>query len=44
MWLGQHYDKYLNLGKAGTGPKYSYIRIRDYFKYEKNINPNLKSL
>jgi len=39
MWLGQHYDKHIPLGKAGTGPKYSYIRIRDYFKYEKNINP-----
>ena len=39
MWLGQHYERHLPLGKAGTGPKYSYIRIRDYFKYEKNINP-----
>lgn len=39
MWLGQHYDNHLSLALAGTGPKYSYIRIRDYFKYEKNINP-----
>ena len=39
MWLGQHYDKHIPLGKAGTGPKYSYIRIRDYFKYQNETDP-----
>lgn len=39
MWLGQHYDKHIPLGKAGTGPKYSHIRIRDYFKYQNETDP-----
>jgi len=39
LWLGSNYNNHLNFGLSGTGPKYSYIQIRDYFKYAKNINP-----
>jgi len=39
LWLGEHYDKHFTFGQSGSGPKYSYIQIRDYFKYSKNINP-----
>jgi len=39
FWLGEYYDKHVKLAEAGSGPKFSYINIRDYFKYTKDINP-----
>lgn len=37
-WLGSQFDKYINLGRSGSGPKHSYISIRDFFKYGKHTN------
>ena len=39
FWLGEYYDNHIKLAEAGSGPKFSYVKIRDYFKYTKNINP-----
>ena len=37
-WLGQNFEQYQNLAIEGTGPRYSYTVINDYFKYKK-CNP-----
>lgn len=39
FWLGEYYDNHIKLAKAGSGPKFSYVKVRDYFKYTKGINP-----
>lgn len=39
LWLGEHYKKHISFAVSGSGPKYSYLQIRDYFKYSKDINP-----
>lgn len=38
-WVGQKFDNYVNLGRAGSGHLYSYTQIIDYFKYTPNIDP-----
>ena len=37
-WLGEHFDTFHNLGVTGSGPKYTYLAIADFFKYNK-VNP-----
>ena len=39
LWLTPYFDKYVPLGKSGSGMRYSYIKIKDYFKYNKEIDP-----
>ena len=39
IWLGEHYGNHISFASSGSGPKYSYLQIRDYFKYAKGINP-----
>ena len=35
-YLGENYDKHLNLGKAGSGPRYSHNKICDYLRFDYN--------
>ena len=37
-WLGVYFDKHINLGVSGSGPRYSYTALNDFFRYKKN-NP-----
>lgn len=39
LWLTPYFDNYVPLGKSGSGMRYSYIKIKDYFKYNKEIDP-----
>lgn len=39
--LGKSYENFYNLGLAGTGPRYTYIRLMDFIRYvvpKKNID------
>lgn len=38
-WLQDSFDRYINLGFSGTGPRYSFLRISDYFKYHIKDDP-----